>query len=265
MWDGSAWNAVGTGANSSVLEIAVSADNILYLGGGFTTIDGVSAAYIAQYNGTAFSSLGTGLNAACNSVVVALDGMLYVGGNFTSAGGITLTDRIAKWNGASWAHLDVDFPGVPDVQTVTVGNYDPVIANNYDIYVGFITTGAGYFSGLVTVANDGTANTYPRIIIERSGGTSAILYQIRNETTGKELLFDYSLLDGERLTIDLRPTQKSIVSNYFGSRPDAILANSDFGSFLLRPGDNDITCFVNVSGAPTVTAWMEWQIAYEGL
>jgi len=131
--------------------------------------------------------------------------------------------------------------------------------------VGWDTAGTGYYAGLVTVINSGTISAYPRIIIERSGGTRATLETIRNESTGKLLLLDYDLLDGERLTIDLRPTQQSIISNMFGSRPDAIFANSDMGEFSLRPGTNDITIFVDVAGAPTVTAWIEWRTSFTGL
>ena len=75
----------------------------------------------------------------------------------------------------------------------------------------------------------------------------------------------YALLDGETLTVDLRPGQRSITSSMFGSRPDAILANSDFGSFTLKPGANQITCFVDEGGAVTVTAWLEWRDAYRGM
>jgi len=161
--------------------------------------------------------------------------------------------------------MDINLPGTPRVRGVTVGNLDPVIASNYDIYIGFDETGQSVISGLVTVINAGSTPAYPIINVSRSGGTQATLEQVRNETTGQVLLFDYNLLDGERLTIDLRPTRKSIISSMFGSRPEAILANSDFGEFSLQPGNNDITSFVDVAGAPTITAWIEWRTAYKSL
>ena len=100
------------------------------------------------------------------------------------------------------------------------------------------------------------------IVFERTGGTSAILKTVRNETLGLELLFNYVLLDGETLTIDLGPTEKSIVSNFFGPRFDAVLKNSDWGIWHLGPGNNQITAFVDVVGAPAIVGTLEWRDPY---
>jgi flap endonuclease-1 len=81
----------------------------------------------------------------------------------------------------------------------------------------------------------------------------------------KEAVEAYDLLDGERLTIDLTPTNKSFISSFFGSRPDAILAGSDTGEWSLIPGDNDITCLVSAAGGATVTAWLQWRDQYNGI
>lgn len=263
-WNGSAWAAVrATALNSFVYTMIFTADDILYLTGIFTNAAGIANAdKIVGYNGQQFFALGTGLNG--DGVCLALiNNVLYAGGGFTQAGPISLADRIARWNGASWAHLDVDFPATANpVMAMAVGNQDPVIKSNFDLYVSTNVSGAGSLAGTVAITNEGTQAAYPVIKITRSGGTSATLETLRNETTGLELLFNYGLLDGEELTIDLTPTQKSIVSNFFGARPDAILANSDFGQFALQPGSNNITAFVNVAGAPTITAWMEWRDAY---
>ena len=140
---------------------------------------------------------------------------------------------------------------------------DPIVNGKYDVYIGFNGTGTGYYAGLVSPDNEGSQPAYPIIYVARSGGTSATLKTLRNETTGAELLFDYDLLDGEVLTINLTPDAKSITSNYFGLRPDAILANSDFGSWSLLPGDNDVSCFVDVSGTPSVLAYMAWRDTYK--
>ena len=117
--------------------------------------------------------------------------------------------------------------------------------------------------GLVSVTNDGTAPAYPKIVFARSGGTLATIKTLRNETTGKEILFDYDLSDGETLTIDLAPLQKSAISSTFGRRLDAVLGSSSFGSWLLQPDSNDVTAFVDVTGGPTVTAYMVWKDVYK--
>ena len=89
------------------------------------------------------------------------------------------------------------------------------------------------------------------------------LLMLRNETTGRELLFDYALADEERLTVNLMPTEKSVVSSIVGNQPQAIFANSDFGEWSLLPGNNLITLFAFQTAAPaTATAWLIWRDTY---
>lgn len=255
-FDGTTFQVIDTALNSTVEALAIDAAGTVYLGGVFTT----PTSRIARWNGQQLEALGDGVNSIVWALEVGPDGMLYAGGAFTTAGDLTLADCVAKWNGSSWSHLDADLPGAPTVvYSLEVGPADPVLEHRFDLLVGFDTTGASYFAGSATVTNEGTAPAFPRIAVTRSGGTSARLASIRNETTGLELLFDYALLDGETLTIDLTPTAKSIRSNFFGLRMDAVLANCDFGQFCLQPGANQVTCFVIEAGAPTVTAALVWR------
>lgn len=260
--NGGAFTSLAGGAlNAQVSAFAIAGNGTLYIGGFFTDAGGTGADYVCSYNGQVYAALGTSPNLNVYSLAI-IHNLLWMGGQFTECGGISLADRVAIWNGASWAHIDLDLPGTPRVFAIMLTNQDPVVPENYDAWIGFETTGTGYFAGKTTVTNSSKTEVYPKIVFERSGGTSAVIESVRNETTGKQLLFDYSLLDGEWLTIDLDPLQKSIVSNFFGSRPDAILANSDFGEFTLQPGSNDITCFVATAGGPTVTAYMTWRNQY---
>jgi len=263
-WNGSAFSALSSGTSAVVSSLASSPSGILYAGGTFTTASGGSALRVASWNGTVWLPLGSGANDEVQSLAVGQDTMLYAGGQFATAGGITLADRVARWNGYSWAHLDLDLPGLPIVTAILASKYvDPVIKQKYDLFLGFDTTGTGYFAGKFTVTNDGNVPAFPLIVYFRSGGTFAIVETLKNERTGKELLFDYRLLSTETLAIDLIPTNKTIISSFFGSRLDAILANSDFGSWQLLPGDNDVTTFVAVSGGPVLTAYMLWRDTYD--
>jgi hypothetical protein len=268
LWDGSAWSALGTGLNNIVRGLAIGPDNVLYAGGSFTTAGGNSANYVAKWNGSDWSALGSGMNTTVHCLAVGADNMLYAGGFFSTAGGITLTDRVAKWNGSSWAHLDLDLPSTPTVYALHTGPSDPVIKSNYDVWIGFDLSGTASFAGTADADNPGTAPAYPSIIVSRTGGEEATIETVRNETLGLVLLFNYDLLDGESLTVDLTPTQKSITSNYFGTRPDAILANSDFGSWQLAPGTNQVTCFVNYTQSlypAEITAYLQWRDAFLSL
>ncbi|TVQ62736.1 MAG: hypothetical protein EA379_05050 [Phycisphaerales bacterium] len=86
---------------------------------------------------------GTGTTAPVFALAVYDPGMgprLYVGGSFGSAGGVTV-NRIARWNGASWAALPgVDTPGVSGtVNALAV--YDD--GSGPALYVGGAFTEAG--------------------------------------------------------------------------------------------------------------------------
>lgn len=267
-WNGMAFLSLGTGADDTVWALAVGTNGILYLGGDFTTVGGVSAAGIASWNGTAFNPLGSGVNDTVYNLAVGPDGMLYAGGIFTSAGGITLNDRVVRWNGYSYAHLDIDLPGTPTVWGMLASRYaDSVIPQKYDLFLGFTTTGVTSYGGKVTASNAGSALAFPKIVYGRfsglNAGVSAIVETLKNERTGKELLFNYALLPGETLAITLEPAEKNIVSTQFGSRLDAILPNSDFGNWTLLPGDNTVTSFIRVDGGPGLTRYMIWKDKYK--
>lgn len=260
LWTGSVFEALGDGLTDTVRALAVNPNNgVLYAAGAFADLD-----FIAEWTGAIWVGLGAGLNNSAYSLAIGRDGALYVSGQFTEAGGIDLADRIARWNGYTFSHLDIDLPGSPAVNAIYPSKYvDPVVPQKYNLYVGFNTTGTGTFAGLETISNGGTVPAYPKIIFNRSGGTTATIQTVRNERNGQELLFYYSLLDGETLTIDLVQTKKSISSSFFGSRQDAVLPNSDFGNWQLLPGNNDITSFVSTSGSPTITAYLLYKDTFD--
>ncbi len=91
----------------------------LFVGGWFSTADGVAANGIARWDGTSWSTLSGPLSAGMEHdsnpgqrTVLALalyddgDGeALFAGGSFTSAGGV-MVNHIAKWDGSNWSALD---------------------------------------------------------------------------------------------------------------------------------------------------------------
>jgi len=259
------WSALGSGlTGTSVQGAVVRNDGVLFVTGLFTASGTTALSNIASWNGVSFSPLGAGLDDDGFVVNIGQDNMLYAGGLFSSAGGINVADRIARWNGYTWAHLDIDLPGSGRINAILPSKYvDPVIKQKYNLFLGFTTIGTGYFAGKFTVTNEGNVPAFPKIVYYRNSGTFAIIETLKNERTGKELLFDYRLLSGETLQIDLTPTNKTITSSFFGSRLDAVLANSDFGTFALLPESNDITTFVAVSGGPVLTAYMLWRDVYD--
>lgn len=252
-WDGSEWSALASGLDSTVNIIMVGPNGLIYVGGFFTLAGSIEVNYIAVWNGTSWYALGSGLNDVVYHLGISPNtGILYASGNFTAAGDLDIADRAAIWNGYTWAHLDIFLPGSSPAQAVFV-------AANDDLYFGFGDTGSAHSSYVNSVTNSGTRSAYPVVVFSRSGGTSAIVKWLKNETTGATLYLNYSLLSGEKLTLDFSLGKRSVVSNYFGSSLRALLRNSDVGKFNLLPGANNLSCLVTAVGSPTVEAYMLWQ------
>jgi len=81
----------------------------LYVGGEFLRASGTTVNYVAKWNGSTWSALGSGMSHLVRVLTVFDDGTgggpaLYAGGNFITAGGATV-NRIARWNGTTWAAL----------------------------------------------------------------------------------------------------------------------------------------------------------------
>lgn len=106
-----AWDTgfIGGAAPSGVVQAAsvgvVAGQERIYLAGAFTSLSGVSAVRIAQWDGQSWAPLGTGLNSRANALAVFDDGAgarLFAGGVFTTAGGV-FAGKIAAWDGAQWS------------------------------------------------------------------------------------------------------------------------------------------------------------------
>ena len=134
-WDGTTWSAVGAGTNNAIYGIFIK-DDILYMGGNFTTANGSPAYRFASYNiaTTAWTAYGDVFSGGIKTIYdVAVDSSdnIYVGGSFTAPG-----SYIAKWNGSSWEAMDVGF--TTNVFAIYIDSSDNVYAggsknNTYNI------------------------------------------------------------------------------------------------------------------------------------
>lgn len=261
------WTALGTLVLDGHLRALAlrPGDEVLHLGGRFTTFGGTTLSAIGLWTGYNFEPLGSGLlPAKVNALAFGPDGTLFIVGEITQTGDTAtqFPDGFCIWNGTVFEIPDANFDAATHGYAVIVGSIDPIIQQNYDVFIGTNRFGVGWFSGTATIVNTGTELLFPTINISRSGGTVARIVRIRNETTGREILCDYPLLDDETLKITLEPTERGVVSSYFGPRLDAVQASSDFGDFALQVGSNQVTCFVDVTGAPTIVAWMVGRLKF---
>jgi hypothetical protein len=114
-WNGSNWSTLVNGPINSIngpVRALAAKGNELYVGGDFTTVDGVSANRIAKWDGSKWSALGEGVNGTVWAVAVD-GGEVYIAGDFTTAGGIS-ANRIAKWDGGRWSPLGNGISGCRD-------------------------------------------------------------------------------------------------------------------------------------------------------
>lgn len=102
-WTGTQWLTIGTVAPSSGASATkpIVWNGKLVCAGLFTSINGVGAINIAQWNGTSWSALGNGLNGLVTALGV-YNGDLYASGIFTASGATPLPGFMARWNGTAW-------------------------------------------------------------------------------------------------------------------------------------------------------------------
>ena len=215
--------SMGGGMDDNVHVIAVDENGLVYVGGEFTTAGVTTANKIAVWNGSLWSTIDNDINNTVYSLLP--DGeRLYVGGGFTNLISSTFADYISIFNGTTNAHVDIKLP---------VGSAVLAIAKKgYDIYLGTTGYGTAYSSDTNAITNTGTRTVYPTIRIKRTGGTSAIVEWIKNETTGATMWFGYSLQDGEVLTIRLTPGKRSVTIQPVWQRGRAC-DTAEFGLFRL--------------------------------
>ena len=136
-WNGSSWEALGSGMDGDVRALAIDSSGNLYAGGSFTVAGGVAANRIAKWNGSSWEALGSGMDSAVSALAIDGNGNLYAGGSFSKVGGVA-AKRIAKWNGSSWQAL-----------------------------------GSGMTGGVSTLAIDGSGNLYAGGSFSKAGGVAA--------------------------------------------------------------------------------------------
>jgi hypothetical protein len=91
-----------TATNKSVLALAYDGTNhVLYAGGNFSTINGVSVKNVARYNGSTWQAMGAGFAVGLvDALVLDETNHVIAGGSFSSPG-----KGVARWDGSAWQPL----------------------------------------------------------------------------------------------------------------------------------------------------------------
>lgn len=96
---------VGNGVDGTVFELMAEQDQKLYVGGSFTTVDGVipaaNIAYVTEAAGSyTWHAMGGGVDGPVHAIA-AYDGKVFVAGSFTQAGD-QAAHNVAYWDGSGW-------------------------------------------------------------------------------------------------------------------------------------------------------------------
>jgi hypothetical protein len=156
-WNGSTWAALGTGVSRNdgtpalVFALSVLPNGNLVAGGYFLRAGFLNANNIARWNGSTWAALGSGLSRsdtlppAVYALSLLPNGDLVAGGDFTIAGGLT-ANRIARWNGSSWAALGSGLNGEVDVVAV-LPNSDLMAGGSFTTAGGLIANRIARWNG----------------------------------------------------------------------------------------------------------------------
>jgi hypothetical protein len=131
------WTMSSLNGSGDIFATATDHSGNLYVGGNFTTFNGVQAGGVAVWNGSTWSPLGSGLGGGGVEVLAMVfsGGSLFVGGSFNEAGG-NPANKIARWDGTAWHPLGSGITG-------TSSNISCMAVSGGDLYVGGFFTHAG--------------------------------------------------------------------------------------------------------------------------
>src|SRR6266542_1262568 len=151
------------GAPGGVVAVARFGNKVI-VGGSFTSIGGVSATNLAQWDGTNWAPVGGGVGGVVYALAVA-GGQLYVGGYFTQVGDVG-ANNIARWDGTNWSALQ---EGVNDIVIAMASDGASVYAGGHFTMAGRNTVGkvarwdgtnwSGLGLGILTVGAVGSVDS----------------------------------------------------------------------------------------------------------
>jgi hypothetical protein len=252
-WDASAaaYAAMGSGLNGIVYALAIDEADTVFIGGAFTDAGGdTSADRICIWNKQTYVPMETGATETCYAIAVERTGCIYASGEWTRTEGLNY--HIAYWNGNIWLPLDVWTHGENSTfcRAITIARRAPVVQENYDLYRGGDNPGTLAIAETDAITNNGTAQAYPVFRVEHNQAGDCYLQSIRNETTGKQVRFDYLMQEGEVLTFDTK--HNTSTSSWRGHIPFSLFTGSSLSDLYLQPGTNNLTALIHLSTGTSI-------------
>jgi uncharacterized delta-60 repeat protein len=163
----------GSGTNNTVNALALQADGKIFIGGSFTSFNGVERNRVARLNSdgsldTSFLSSNSGANATVNALAVQADGKVLIGGAFEAYNGVG-RNRIARLNPDG--SLDADFnPGIGANDSV----YAIVVQADGKVLIGGSFTSVDTYTQDKIARLENTVRTVSSVVITSSPNPSEL-------------------------------------------------------------------------------------------
>lgn len=151
---GDGWDTSFTtnGVDDQVNAIVSDGSGNIYIGGEFTSVQGMPANGIAKWNGTSWTALGSGIIGSIRSIAI-IGNDIYVGGDFNSPVSDGLARNVAKWNGTTWTRMNNGLGGGTHIiRSVFVYNNEVFATGGFNTADGSPTTGTAKWDGTAWVA-----------------------------------------------------------------------------------------------------------------
>jgi hypothetical protein len=278
-WNGTAWTDITASSLSEDITytLAINSAGQIYAGGAWPTSIGtpLTPYHIGRFNGSTWDDVGGGLfdnpvigneNAGdVRKIVLAPDGRIWAGGDFRYFGGdrTDIDNGLAVFYGNNWSMPGFDLGVNVVFNAVEISNQDPVIDRSYDVYVGFNASVVfPIISANATVTNAGSAEAFPKIVMLNEIGSTIFPWHVLNESVGDVLLYNYGILDGDTLTVDLEQAKKEASSDFFG-RVSALQPDSNTGTWSLPANLSSlINVFMRAAGVANITIYVIYRTPY---
>ena len=97
------WSEVGNGGSieGTINVMKAFGDEMLYLAGDFTAVDGVPANSIIGWDGNEWHTLGEGVDGTIHDLSIDAEGNVFIGGSFTLNGNLNIVN-VAYWSDGQW-------------------------------------------------------------------------------------------------------------------------------------------------------------------
>ncbi|MCH2082727.1 MAG: T9SS type A sorting domain-containing protein [Saprospiraceae bacterium] len=196
-WNGTEWQAMGAGFNSTVYGIGIYNDE-LYVGGDFSQSGDASPLRIAKWDGSNWGDIGIGLDGFVHTIE-EIDGQLYALGGFdvmfVGAVGFANVNHIVQFDGENWFGLDGGFNF--DAEAIVPYNGGVLVGGGFDLAGGDVAVNSlAIWNGLTDLPV--IFNRQSSIQVSPNPSTGAIT--ISSEAIGtKEVFISIYNMAGQRV------------------------------------------------------------------